>query len=151
MKELIRSLRLCYLSDTPLTDELKRLDDAIHFIEDVFDKCILKTDSDNYPNYKFYFIGKKNYFQYNSKTSKLYCRYEDFWHVLEMKFQYSNMQEACDLIKYTAVDYFNNKTVAPAQLTIDGFDQIKVIFNSKVVRLNEYTTPQVEEHFNNLK
>lgn len=128
MKELVRSLRLNQLSNTTLTPELKRLDDAISFIQTIFDKMVLKTDDVNYPNDEFYFVNDNLYFEYDTVTSELWCRYNDFWDILEKKFNY-NYDEKCDIVKVLMEEQLNGMKITP----------ITKIW---------YNTVKKEEHFN---
>lgn len=112
MKELTQSLKLSKLSEIPLTAELKRLDEAILFIQSILDKMILKIDEESYPDEEHYFIDDKLYFIYDLKDTDLWCRYDDFWSILECKYQY-NYQEISDLIKVVVEEHFKNKVVAP--------------------------------------
>lgn len=110
MKELIRSLRLSKLTDIPLSDELKRLESAILFIRNIFDKVELKTDSSEYYDREFYFIADKLYFEYEPKQLYLWCRQDDFWDVLKFNYIY-NSQEIAELLGIVIGEYFKCKVV----------------------------------------
>lgn len=72
--------------------------EPIDFIQSILDEMFMKTHID-YPNKIFYMIGDKVYFEMNKdiqkrRTDNLWCRYEDFWELLEQKYllNYTDIQ-----------------------------------------------------------
>lgn len=71
-------------------------DSPEYFIQSILDKMVMKT-SDKYPNRLFYCVDcepsvdDKVYFEmhkdiHKRKFEQLFCRYRDFWEVLEEKY-----------------------------------------------------------------
>lgn len=137
MNELIRNLRLSKLIEAPLTIDLKRLSDAINFIQETLDKIELKkypTTNDEYPNTEFYFINDKLYFEYNSKVGTMWCRYTDFWEVLEEKFVYNYEDIRC-LVKVMMEEHFK-KEIRPTSSSDLNFIGLENHFKSQTESFN---------------
>lgn len=153
MKELIRSLRLRKLSNTPLTSELKRLDNAINFIQKILDKMVLKIDPKEYPLMEFYFIDDKTYFEYDIETTDLWCRHDKLWKRLESKYRY-NYYEISYLIKNIVEEHFKNKIVTPSNVHLGYHVSVEEYFKNRTVTPQlptNYTSIKVETHFKKKK
>lgn len=137
MKELIRSYNLCKLINTPLTNVLINLEEAIGFIQSILIKLVLKTDDNNQKIY-FYFIGDKLYLKYDLINNSMWCRYYDFWEVLEVgKFDY-DYSDVSVLLKYTIEEYFKYKIVTTDSQGMLKTENIEDMFKKSKYSFNCY-------------
>lgn len=92
MKDSFRKLNLYKLVNKPLTLELKRLDGAISFIEDVLYRAELKKDDNAFPEFEYYFLNEVCLIEYNIKHNRLVCCENNFYNPIERKFKFTQIQ-----------------------------------------------------------
>lgn len=128
MESLLRSYRLCKLSNIPPDKSLEKIYDSLEFIRNIIRKVEIRTDKVTYPEWEFYFIGDVCYFEYCRKNSLniLYCRDKDFWNQLEVEFEYSDIEK---LFKEVMIEENFKCNAQPVGSTIEDVEIIEEHFN----------------------
>ena len=78
----------------------------------IFEGLHIKLDLKRYPNKVFFFKGDKYWMEYDWKSKDLWCRYEEFWEVLEEENRWGR-NEIQAFIKEQVEQHFNLKEITP--------------------------------------
>lgn len=125
MKEQIRALNLCKLSDTPLSKELEDLDKLIEHIQKILNMLEVKT-LDVYPNDLFYFYKTKGLFYYSSDL--IFVNYNDIYPYLKT---FCLNIEITNIIDYLAFNHFKVEICKTSTLNESFIRRNIVSFKSK--------------------
>lgn len=85
MKQKIRSINLYKLNNESIPSDLANLSSAMDFVESIFSQNFtLKTDSEHYPDMKFYFINDEVIYIIDEHT-QFWFNYTSVWYPISLK------------------------------------------------------------------
>ena len=107
----VRDLKLAIASGIE-TEEIKSLN---KFFDDLFSDLKIYTDGDN-PDLIF-MKGDICFMEQDLKNAVLWCRYKDFWRVLEYQY-HCTYEEIQGIIQYKVEEAFKMRSLIPKELGI---------------------------------
>lgn len=109
IKSLIRAVYLNKLANIPLNKQLKNIDGAITYIQNILDTVVMEKNVEAYgSDLEFYFIKNKIFYIFDKSNDFINCRYQDFWCAVWIDYDFS-YSDTASLFKEVFENHLNKE------------------------------------------